>query len=115
MHETELTKEQIEAAKLREKYTPKPISPLEKAKLLDRLVTAKARTAAIAIGCLGMTVCATGVACMCTWHIRLLPYGIIVASIGAIMSCFAPVIYRIVKKTESHKVAAEILELTKGI
>lgn len=115
MHETELTKEQIEAAKLRKKYTPKEVSPLERAKQLDKLVTAKARTAAIVLACLGITVCATGMSCVLAWHARLMPYGIAVACIGALLFCFTPTAYRMVKQTESKKVASEILELTKDI
>ena len=109
------TVEQLEAAKLRKKYTPTEVSPLEKAKQLDRLVTAKARTAAIVLGCLGMTVLATGISCILAWHAKLLPYGIAVACIGTLLFCFAPTAYRMVQQTEARKVAAEILELTKDI
>lgn len=109
------TVEQLEAAKLRKKYTPTEVSPLEKAKQLDRLVTAKARTAAIVLGCLGMTVLATGISCILAWHAKLIPYGIAVACIGALLCCFAPKAHHMVKKTESQKVAPEILALIKDI
>lgn len=115
MHESELTKEQLEAAKLRQKYTPQAVSPLEKAKQLDRLVTAKARAAAIVLACLGMTVSATGISCILAWHAKLLPYGIAVTCIGMLLCCFTPTAHHIIKQTEAQKVAPEILALTKDI
>lgn len=115
MHESEMTKEQIEAAKLRDKYTEKTISPLKRAKALDKLVTAKARAAAIVVGCIGAAMFTSGIAGMLTWHTALLPYAIAVASIGGFLCGCSPIAHRIVKQTESRKVAAEILELTKDI
>lgn len=115
MHETELTQAQIEAVKLREKYTPKPTTPLERAKQLDRLVTAKARAAAIAFGCLGTMVFGAGMSCILAFHVSLMPYGITVACIGASMCCCTPLLHRVIKDNEAKKVANEILELTKDI
>ncbi|MBQ8806344.1 MAG: hypothetical protein IJZ68_07825 [Bacteroidaceae bacterium] len=115
MHETELTQEQIEAVKLREKYTPKPMTPLERAKQLDKLATAKARTAAIAFGCLGTLVFGTGMSCVLAWHASLMHYGIMVGCIGAVMCVLTPFLHHRMKTAEMQKIAPQVLELTKDI
>ena len=115
MHETELTKEQVEAAKLREKYTPKSKTPLEKAKALDKLAAAKARTAAIVFGCLGTLVFGTGMSCVLAWHPSLMNYGIFVGCIGATMCAANPFLHRKMKQAEMQKIAPQIMELTKDI
>lgn len=100
-----------EIAKIREKYSPREETPLEKIKRLDGSVTNKATMVSIIIGIISSLVLGVGMCCCMVWT-QFFALGIIVGIIGIIGVTMAYPVYKKVLAKERAKVAPQILALT---
>lgn len=113
-------KETSEISKIREKYSVKEESGLEKLHRLDREVTKKARAVAITLGVIGSLVLGIGMSLAMTDVSMILGkyseysffIGIVIGIIGIITVSIAYPIYNAMVTKERERIAPEILRLT---
>lgn len=113
-------KETSEISKIREKYSVKEESGLEKLHRLDRGVTKKARAVAITLGVIGSLVLGIGMSLAMTDVSMILGkyseysffIGIVIGIIGIITVSIAYPIYNAMVTKERERIAPEILRLT---
>ncbi len=103
------TKDEI--AKIREKYSQREETTLEKIKRLDNGVTNKATMVSIIIGVISVLVFGLGMCCCMVWT-QFFVLGIIVGIIGIAGICAAYPVYKKVLTKEREKIAPQILALT---
>lgn len=102
---------QEEIAKIREKYSPREETTLEKIKRLDNNVTNKAVTASLIVGIISALILGVGMCCCMVWT-QFFVLGIFVGIIGIIGVCAAYPVYKKVLEKERAKIAPQILALT---
>lgn len=102
---------QEEIAKIREKYSPREETTLEKIKRLDNSVTNKAVMASLVVGIISALILGVGMCCCMVWT-QFFVLGIVVGIIGIIGVAMAYPVYKRVLEKEREKVAPEILKLT---
>ncbi len=113
-------KEASEISRIREKYSVKEESSLERLHRLDRGVTKKARAVAIALGVIGSLVLGIGMSLAMTDLSMILGkyseysffIGIVIGIIGIITISIAYPIYNAMVTKERERIAPEILRLT---
>lgn len=113
-------KEQEELKKIREKYTSKEETKLDRLRRLDKSASSKAQVVAITIGVIGALILGFGMSLAMTdigaalglaENIAMI-VGIAVGFVGGALVAVAHPIYRGVLKSERQKIAPEILRLT---
>lgn len=112
--------EQEELKSIREKYTDKEESKLERLRRLDAGVTRKAQTVSLIFGVIGALVLGFGMSmCMTTLGDILgsnaylaLPIGIAIGIVGGVLAGLAYPMYSFILKRERKRIAPEILRLT---
>lgn len=104
-------KQQEEIRRIREKYLPGEPDELEQLRRLDRSVTRKATTGALAVGILGTLVLGLGMCCCLVWAERLFAAGIVIGIVGIVGVVAAYPIYGAVTRREKARLAPEILRL----
>ena len=113
-------KEQEELKKIREKYTSKEETKLDRLRRLDKSASSKAQVVAITIGVIGALILGFGMSLAMTdigaalglaKNIAMI-VGIAVGFVGGALVALAHPIYRGVLKSERQKIAPEILRLT---
>ncbi|MBR3687219.1 MAG: hypothetical protein IKL66_07060 [Clostridia bacterium] len=113
-------KEQEELKKIREKYTSKEETKLDRLRRLDKSASSKAQVVAITIGVIGALILGFGMSLAMTnigaaiglaENIAMI-VGIAVGFVGGALVALAHPIYRGVLKSERQKIAPEILRLT---
>lgn len=109
------SKEQEEVRKIREKYMPKEEDKLARLQKLDNAVANKATVVSIMIGVIGALVMGTGMSFCMVWTDILMIPGIVIGIIGMIGVALAYPVYNKVLKTESEKIAPEILKLSEEL
>ena len=113
-------KEQDEIKKIREKYTVKEESAIDRLHRLDDGVMRKAQTVSLILGVLGALILGTGMSLIMSefgtilgeYRHLALPIGIAVGVIGGALVALAYPAYNFVAKREREKIAPEILRLT---
>lgn len=113
-------KETAEISKIREKYSVKEESTIEKLHRLDRGVTKKAMMVAIILGVIGALVLGIGMSLAMTdigdvlgrYSDYSFVVGIIIGVVGIIMVSVAYPIYNAIVTKEREKIAPEILRIT---
>lgn len=109
--------EQSEIQKIRQKYTPKEESKMERLRKLDKSAGKKATAISIIVGVLGTLIMGIGMSLIMSDFGKLLgksafPVGIALGIVGiAVLATAYPIYARTVKK-EREKIAPEILRLT---
>jgi len=112
--------EQEELKKIREKYTSKEETKLDRLRRLDKSASSKAQVVAITIGVIGALILGFGMSLAMTdigaaiglaENIAMI-VGIAVGFVGGALVAVAHPIYRGVLKSERQKIAPEILRLT---
>jgi len=112
--------EQEELKKIREKYTSKEETKLDRLRRLDKSASSKAQVVAITIGVIGALILGMGMSLAMTdigaaiglaENIAMI-VGIAVGFVGGALVAVAHPIYRGVLKSERQKIAPEILRLT---
>lgn len=102
---------QEEIAKIREKYSPREETTLEKIKRLDNSVTNKAVMASLVVGIISALILGVGMCCCMVWT-QFFALGIVVGIIGIIGVAMAYPVYKKVLAKERAKIAPQILALT---
>lgn len=102
---------QEEIAKIREKYSPREETTLEKIKRLDNSVTNKAVMASLVVGVISTLILGVGMCCCMVWT-KFFVLGIVVGIIGIVGVVMAYPVYKKVLEKEREKVAPQILALT---
>ena len=114
-------KEQEELKKIREKYTSKEETKLDRLRRLDKSASSKAQVVAITIGVIGALILGFGMSLAMTEELGAalglaeniaMIVGIAVGFVGGALVALAHPIYRGVLKSERQKIAPEILRLT---
>ncbi len=113
-------KEQEEIKKIRQKYQPQQTDKLEQLRKLDAGVISKATAWSMVAGIIGILIMGSGMSLAMTnigesiglsGNVALI-VGIIIGVIGMTLAGFAYPVYSRIVKTESEKIAPEILRLT---
>ena len=103
-------KEQNEIKQIRNKYTKKEKTTLEKIKELDASTTKRGTTYSIIIGIIGSLLLGIGMCFTMIWT-SLFVLGIIIGIIGIVIICIAYPTYKHCVKIDKEKVKDQILEL----
>ena len=112
--------EQEEIRRIRQKYTAREETPMERLRRLDRSVTRRAGAWSIVLGVLGVLILGLGMSLFMSdfgGMIGLpgsltLPVGIGLGLIGGVLVCLAYPVWQYVVRRERKKIAPEILRLT---
>ena len=113
-------KEQSEIARIRCKYLPRQESAMERLHRLDRSVSQKAASRAIALGVIGTLVLGCGMSLVMTelgailgaYQKYAMVIGVIIGLVGLVSVALAYPLYNRVLKKERQRIAPEILRLT---
>ena len=113
-------KEQEELKRIREKYTEKHETKLERLRRLDKSASNKAQTAAISLGVIGALILGFGMSLAMSELGTLIGLaenlamivGIAVGFVGGALIALAYPVYSRVLKAERQRIAPEILRLT---
>ena len=104
--------QQKEVRNIRNKYTQKEESKMERLRRLDRSVNEKATAVSLCTGILGTLLLGLGMSCAMVWQGTWFVPGILIGAIGiSILSAAYPLYLRTIKK-ERKRIAPEILRLT---
>ena len=112
--------QQQEIETIRNKYTPRQETPLERLRKLDNMATQKAQAASIAMGVIGALVMGSGMSLLMTdLHQKLalgvgqaMVIGLLAGFVGIVLVALAYPIYNRVLKKERERIAPEILRLS---
>ena len=112
--------QQQEIESIRNKYTHREGSPLERLRKLDQTATQKAQAASLALGVLGALILGTGMSLLMTDLYRQLAMGsglaivigLLAGLVGIVMVALAYPVYNRVLKKERERIAPEILRLS---
>ncbi|MBE6684488.1 MAG: hypothetical protein E7592_02410 [Ruminococcaceae bacterium] len=112
--------EQEELRRIREKYTAKEETKLDRLRRLDKSASNKAQSVAITVGIIGALILGMGMSLAMTdigaviglAESLAMIVGIAVGFVGGALVALAHPIYRGVLKSERQKIAPEILRLT---
>lgn len=112
--------QQQEIETIRNKYTPRQETPLERLRKLDNMATQKAQAASIAMGVIGALVMGSGMSLLMTDLYQKLALGsglamvigLLAGLVGIVMVALAYPIYNRVLKKERERIAPEILRLS---
>ena len=112
--------EQEELKKIREKYTHREESKIERLRRLDKGVTAKAQIYAITFGVIGILILGFGMslamsdlsAILGSHRDMAMVIGIPVGLVGGVLATLAYPMYNLIVKRERKKIAPEIIRLT---
>ena len=112
--------EQEELKKIREKYTHREESKIERLRRLDKGVTAKAQIYAITFGVIGILILGFGMslamsdlsAILGSHRDTAMLFGIIIGIVGGAIASLAHPVYTFILKKERKKIAPEVLRLT---
>lgn len=102
--------EQEEIRRIREKYTPREETKLDKLKRLDASVTQKGTMLSIILGTISCLVLGVGMCCCLVWT-NLFILGIPVGIAGIIGVILAYPVYQRITEKERERLAPEILKL----
>ena len=105
-------KQQEEIRKIREKYTPKEESKMERLRKLDECATRPGTIAAVTLGVIGALLLVVGMSCTMVWDTSLFVPGVIIGITGIALGIAAYPVYSRVTKKRREKLAPEILRLT---
>lgn len=105
-------KQQEEIRKIREKYTPKEESKMERLRKLDESATRPGTIAAVTLGVIGALLLGVGMSCTMVWDTSLFIPGVIIGITGIALGIAAYPVYSRVTKKRREKLAPEILRLT---
>lgn len=118
-------KETAELSKIREKYSvnEKEESKIERVRRLDKGVTKKATSVAIALGVIGSLILGFGMCLIMTeissilgkYESNAFIIGLIIGTLGIITVSIAYPVYNAIVKKEKAKIAPEILRLTEEL
>lgn len=118
-------KETAELSKIREKYSAneKEESKIERVRRLDKGVTKKATSVAIALGVIGSLILGFGMCLIMTeissilgkYESNAFIIGLIIGTLGIITVSIAYPVYNAIVKKEKAKIAPEILRLTEEL
>ncbi len=116
---TYCAKEQEEISRIRNKYTEKEESKLDRLRRLDKDATRKATLSAVILGTFGALVMGSGMSLVMTDLAQTLgiasiamPLGIAIGAVGLIPVCLAYPLYNRKAAKEREKIAPEILRLS---
>lgn len=112
--------EQAELKRIREKYTHREESKLERLRRLDKAVTSKATIISLIFGIVGILILGFGMSLAMSELSEILgPHediamllGIIIGIVGAAVAGIAYPLYRFIEQREKQKIAPEIIKLT---
>ena len=105
-------KQQEEIRKIREKYTPKEESKMERLRKLDESATRPGTIAAVTLGVIGALLLGVGMSCTMVWDTSLFGPGVIIGITGIALGIAAYPVYSHITKKRREKLAPEILRLT---
>ena len=105
-------KQQEEIRKIREKYTPKEESKMERLRKLDESATRPGTIAAVTLGVIGALLLGVGMSCTMVSDTSLFVPGVIIGITGIALGIAAYPVYSRVTKKRREKLAPEILRLT---
>ena len=113
-------KDQEELKRIREKYTVREESKMERLRRLDASVTKKAQTVSLILGILGALVLGSGMSLFMTdlsnilgaYEDKAMIIGICVGVVGCVLVCLAYPVYNAILKSERRKITPEIIRLT---
>lgn len=113
-------KEQAELKKIRERYSPKEESKMERLRRLDRQVTQKAKTISLIFGIIGALMLGIGMSLaiselgniLGTHKDMAMILGIIIGVVGCVLVSLSYPIYNLSLQRERKKISPEILRLT---
>ncbi len=115
--------EQEEIQKIRQKYSHKEETDIERLRRLDQSVTQKAQVVSLIFGIIGALILGFGMslimselgAALGLFGTSAIVAGVIVGIVGGVLVCLAYPMYQIVTKKERAKVAPEILKITEEL
>ncbi|MBQ8510309.1 MAG: hypothetical protein IJ493_10430 [Clostridia bacterium] len=105
-------KEQEELKRIRQKYLPREEDKMERLRRLDAGVTQKGTIAALIIGILGALTMGFGMSCVMVWTEEWFFHGILIGSVGIVLTAVAYPLYRWIIRREREKIAPEVIRLT---
>lgn len=113
-------KEQSELKRIRDKYTPKEESKIERLRRLDKSTTHRALTVALVLGILGAIILGCGMSLIMTdiagnigiSEDSVMKIGIPIGLVGCLLAAIAYPIYRHILKKDRERLAPEIMQLT---
>lgn len=113
-------KEQEEIRRIQQKYQPKEEDDIDRLRKLDAKVTEKATIVSLELGIIGALILGSGMSLIMTdlgnilgmQGITNIVVGLLVGSIGMVLTILAYPVYQKVLKREREKIAPEILKLT---
>ncbi|MBQ8345444.1 MAG: hypothetical protein IJY42_04160 [Clostridia bacterium] len=113
-------KEQEELKRIRERYTERTETPIERLRRLDRSATKRAQAVSILLGVIGTLVLGVGMSLAMSEFSTILgayegmamPLGIVIGLIGCLLVCLAYPAYHSVLKRARRKIAPEVIRLT---
>lgn len=113
-------KEQEEIRRIQQKYQPKEEDDIDRLRKLDAKVTEKATIVSLELGIVGALILGSGMSLIMTdlgnilgmQGITNIVVGLLVGSIGMVLTILAYPVYQKVLKREREKIAPEILKLT---
>lgn len=114
-------KEQSELKRIRDKYTPKEESKIERLRRLDKSTTHRALTVALVLGILGAIILGCGMSLIMAKGFadavgvsqeNVMKVGIPIGLVGCLLDAIAYPIYRHILKKDRERLAPEIMQLT---
>lgn len=113
-------KEQSELKRIRDKYTPKEESKIERLRRLDKSTSRRALTIALVLGILGAIILGCGMSLIMTdiadfigiSEDNVMKIGIPIGLVGCLLAAIAYPIYRHILKKDRERLAPEIMQLT---
>lgn len=108
-------RQQEEIKNIRKRYMPPEEDKMEQLRRLDRSVTQKGSTAALAVGLMGALLLGLGMCCSMVWSGKWFLPGIVIGAMGIALACCAWPLYVRVTEKERKRIAPEILRLTEEL
>lgn len=108
-------RQQEEIKNIRKRYMPPEEDKMEQLRRLDRSVTKKGSTAALAVGLMGALLLGLGMCCSMVWSGKWFLPGIVIGAMGIALACCAWPLYVRVTEKERKRIAPEILRLTEEL
>ncbi len=104
--------EQREISKIRDKYTAKEESGIDRLRRLDKSATMPGTVVSVIVGIIGVLLFGTGMSCVMVWSESAFIIGIVLGLSGIALAAAAYPIYSQITKMRRKKLAPEIIRLT---